>query len=201
MLVNKLCTSSPVNFIRRLEASAQKLLRELQEAAEDGADGDIIPGGGGSGCGGIAMENDQVREKYTARDLDTAEGAPVPPNPEQQGAQGGDLQGSGGTAWGVPADENGVAAGSDRGKGLEWGATGKGSSAGAGSGQEPVGAAMEPSSGVEDDGGGVCGDSDALGEESLTGGNDEGRTGAARIQEGDALGDGDGCSSSSSDPL
>ncbi|CAM9703475.1 unnamed protein product, partial [Sphacelaria rigidula] len=31
MLVNKLCTSSPVNFIRRLEVSAQKLLRELQE--------------------------------------------------------------------------------------------------------------------------------------------------------------------------
>lgn len=34
MLVNSLCTSSPVNFIRRLEAAAQKLMREVEEVGE-----------------------------------------------------------------------------------------------------------------------------------------------------------------------
>lgn len=33
MLVNSLCASSPVNFIRRLEVAAQNLMHELQDAA------------------------------------------------------------------------------------------------------------------------------------------------------------------------
>lgn len=35
MLVNSLCASSPVNFIRRLESAAVKLMHELQETAHD----------------------------------------------------------------------------------------------------------------------------------------------------------------------
>lgn len=197
MLVNKLCTSSPVNFIRRLEVSAQKLLRELQEAAGGGAGGDIVSGGGGSDDGGIWMETNQERKQYTARDSDAAESPPVPPNPAQRRTQEGDLQGSGGTAWGIPADGDGIAAG-ERDEELDWGATGTGSSAGGVSEQEPVGAEIEPLSGVEDGGSGICRDrSDALGEGDFTGGDDGGRAGAARIRERDMLGDGDGGSSSS----
>lgn len=66
MLVNSLCASSPVNFIRRLEVAAQKLMHELQaESAavaggaavsnrnRDGGDADdqSTPGGGVTGGG------------------------------------------------------------------------------------------------------------------------------------------------------
>lgn len=46
MLVNSLCTSSPVSFIRRLEAAGQKLMRELAEA-----EAEVAAGGGDAGVG------------------------------------------------------------------------------------------------------------------------------------------------------
>lgn len=48
MLVNSLCASSPVNFIRRLEVAAQKLMHELQDSAHvvKHGDGARVDGGG-----------------------------------------------------------------------------------------------------------------------------------------------------------
>lgn len=39
MLVNSLCVRSPVDFIRRLDIAAQKLARQIQEAALVDSDG------------------------------------------------------------------------------------------------------------------------------------------------------------------
>lgn len=45
MLVNSLCTSSPVNFIRRLEAAAQRLMHEMDDSEGKGRkeDDDLKP--------------------------------------------------------------------------------------------------------------------------------------------------------------
>lgn len=53
MLVNSLCASSPVNFIRRLEVAAQKLMLELQESAAE--DASVTGDAAGAKGGGLPL--------------------------------------------------------------------------------------------------------------------------------------------------
>lgn len=91
MLVNSLCASSPVNFIRRLEVAAQKLMRELQEGGESVQVPKVGEATGGDGRnGGASPPFLEPPPPVTADPPDPT------PGREEEGEQGDDsLRGEG----------------------------------------------------------------------------------------------------------
>lgn len=111
MLVNSLCASSPVNFIRRLEVAAQKLMLESQGAEESQGIGESQQ-----------AEVGQVTGRAETRRIITQPPSPPPrpPPPPQlaepgrRGEEPGAENGEGGSGGG------GGGGGGGRGRGSEW---------------------------------------------------------------------------------
>eukprot|EP00752_Nemacystus_decipiens_P004825 g4391.t1 len=129
MLVNSLCASSPVNFIRRLEVAAQKLMLELQEQQQQqklqqhprasspalaAGDGDGGGGGGGDSDGGDDVNTDIPTSSNDDKERDggrgAAEGGAIDEleisEDKRVGGTGGEVEGQRGAAEAAAASPN-----------------------------------------------------------------------------------------------